>query len=284
MTEVELGGRAVAAELIADTAEWAPRDGAVYGLHVGDIGWHLRLDDADLDGTLLAVRDAGSLVAAGLFEPGFLRLVLRPDRVDDDSLAAELTDLIEEGYVDCAAPAVDRAFRAVGWVDDPDPWAVLYRPLTDEDGRFDEPLARPLGSETNIADRVAVQHAAFERSTFTVPRWHQMAASPAHQPALEFLLRNSAGLPVAAATGWSAGPGRTGILEPVGTHPEHRQRGHGRTVSLAVIAALAHAGASGVTVQTPESNTGALHTYLSCGLEQVASIRALMHPASTQKG
>jgi ribosomal protein S18 acetylase RimI-like enzyme len=70
-------------------------------------------------------------------------------------------------------------------------------------------------------------------------------------------------------TGWFAGRGATAILEPVGTHRDHRRRGYGRRVTLAVMAALARAGASGIRVHTPASNRAAVRAYEACGLRQV---------------
>jgi len=95
-------------------------------------------------------------------------------------------------------------------------------------------------------------------------------------PALDLLARDADGQPVAAATAWAAGPGRCGILEPMGTHRAARGRGHGRGVVLAALAALARAGASGVTVHTPASNSGAVATYVSCGLRPLQSTEALV--------
>ncbi|WP_408652342.1 GNAT family N-acetyltransferase [Jatrophihabitans sp.] len=46
------------------------------------------------------------------------------------------------------------------------------------------------------------------------------------------------GVAVAAATVWSAGPGRPGLLEPVGVHQDHRGGGYGRSITLAAAAAL----------------------------------------------
>jgi len=75
-----------------------------------------------------------------------------------------------------------------------------------------------------------------------------------------------------------AGPRRR---EPMGTHRAARGRGHGRGVVLAALAALAAlaragAGASGITVHTPASNSGAVATYVSCGLRPLQSTEALV--------
>jgi len=133
----------------------------------------------------------------------------------------------------------------------------------------------------DVSDRVAVQRSAFEGSTFTVEAWRRMSATTAYDPVLDLLARNSDGAPVAAATGWSAGPGRCAILEPVGSHPEHRGGGHGRRVVLAALGALARGGASGVTVHTPADNRTAVAAYEACGLRPLHSTEALIRPQAS---
>ena len=247
------------------------------GLHAGDVGWQLRMDDDVVDASLIQVRDAADVVAVALLDgPDQLRPAFRPDRVHDLQLASVLADLAEG--TDDALPSSSEApggsaLRTVlssrGWTVGQDTWTVLYRALSPADAADDDRLSHPLADDGDIADRVEVQRTAFEGSTFTVQRWHQMAAGPGYDPALDLLRRADDGTPVAAATGWSAGPGRCGILEPVAAHPDSAGHGHGRAASRAVIAALARAGASGVAVHTPVSNTGAVRAYEACGMRQV---------------
>lgn len=68
-------------------------------------------------------------------------------------------------------------------------------------------------------------------------------------------------------TVWSAGPGKPGILEPMGVHDDHRGHGYGRAISVAAAAALREMGASSAMVCTPSDNTGAVATYVSAGFE-----------------
>jgi ribosomal protein S18 acetylase RimI-like enzyme len=247
------------------------------GLHAGDVGWQLRMDDEVVESSLILVRDDSEVAELAIVDqPNVLRPAFRPDRVHDLQVAAAVADVADSA--DGATPAWSEApggsaLRTVlssrGWTVDTDVWTVLYRPLSRADAADDDPLSRPLADDRDIADRVEVQRSAFERSTFTVERWRQMAAGPTYDASLDLLRRADDGTPVAAATGWSAGPGKCGILEPVGTHPDSAGHGHGRAVSRAVIAALARAGASGVAVHTPLSNTAAVRAYEACGLRQV---------------
>jgi ribosomal protein S18 acetylase RimI-like enzyme len=126
---------------------------------------------------------------------------------------------------------------------------------------------------------VEVQRSAFAPgSTFTVDRWEQMRTGPTYDPRFEIVTWTPDGQPAAAATGWFAGVGRCAILEPVGTHRDHQGRGYGRRVNLAVMAALARAGADGVRVHTPGSNTAAVRTYRACGLREATVTTALARP------
>jgi ribosomal protein S18 acetylase RimI-like enzyme len=115
-----------------------------------------------------------------------------------------------------------------------------------------------------------VQRSAFAPgSTFTPELWARTAEGPSYDGRFDMVTWTTDGRPAAAATGWFAGPGRPAILEPVGTHRDHRRQGYGRRVNLAVMAALARAGAVAVRVHTPASNEAAVRAYEACGLRQV---------------
>jgi GNAT superfamily N-acetyltransferase len=287
--EVLRSGRDGAGRLIDALTAWAPRHAPVLGLHAGDVGWHLRHDDDVLDGSLLVIRDGATPVAVALVEMSgaVIRPAIDPEQWDDLEVAevlANLTDALP-GSADAYSDAPSHgAYRSVlsarGWEIDPDPWAVLFRPVSSADGGHHDPLTTTLETGDDVADRVAVQFAAFEHSTLTVPRWHQMAGGPGYDRRFDLLRRDESGVPVAGGTGWLPQTGRVGILEPVGTHRDHVGQGHGRAVSLAVIAALARAGASGVAVQTPLSNVAALATYQACGMRVVERLHAMVRRSS----
>lgn len=266
-------------------AAWEPPGGSPLGLHVGDVGWHARLPDEQFAGTVRVLEEAGDVVAVGLFEPGLARPRLAPGRETDPAVCVALADEIEtdpaeQVWSDAAPGSLLRTeLSARGWTLDPQPWTALYRPLCVADGGLGDDLVRPVDGAGDVADRVAVQRASFDGSTFTVDAWHRMAATVAYDPTLDLLARDAEGAPVAAATAWAAGPGRCGILEPVGTHRDHRGRGHGRRVVRAALGALARAGASGVTVHTPAFNTGAVAAYVSCGLRPLQSTEDLVRGA-----
>ena len=233
--------------------EWTPVDAPGGGVHPGDIGWYLRFDDA----VVLLWTDDAVPVAAGYLDGRVLRVTAAPG-ADLVALAADAGQLLEPGNDSCDGLPVP------GWeLDLDEPWLVMSWAPQPVSSR-----AIPVG-ERDAADRVLVQRSAFARSTFTVERWRTMKRSPAGELAVEALVRTPAGQPAAAATGWFAGAGRCGMLEPVATHPDHRGHGHGRDAVLGACAALAHRGASAVSVVTPSKNEAAVALYRSAGFTVV---------------
>jgi GNAT superfamily N-acetyltransferase len=156
-----------------------------------------------------------------------------------------------------------------GWVAD-EPWTPLRRDLTQhvEDCR----LRIEVVGAHNMRARVEVQRAAFPRSTFTLERWHTMAAAPPYRQARCLVGRDAHGDAVAAVTVWSAGQGRPGLLEPLGVHRDHRGHGYGTAISVAAAAALRRMGASSATVCTPSSNVGTVATYASAGFHKLPDV------------
>lgn len=251
-------------------------------LHPGDLGWQQRFG---LSATVAAVRtwsrDDEVLAVGFLDEPTLLRLAVAPAALGDEELSAvivaDLDDLIGTGdsSIEVSTNAlVHELLVDRGWVRDM-AWTQLRLDLR-------EPVPSPglrieVVGRDRVAERVAVQRAAFDRSTFTVGAWEQMAAGPAYRDA-RCLLAYDEDVPVAAVTVWSAGPGRPGLLEPLGVHHDHRGRGHGRTITLAAAAALRELGSSSAFVCTPSANVGGVRTYLAAGYEQVAEVFDLARP------
>jgi ribosomal protein S18 acetylase RimI-like enzyme len=118
-----------------------------------------------------------------------------------------------------------------------------------------------------------VQRAAFDGSTFTDERWHAMAAGLPYADARCLVAYDDQGTAVAAVTVWSAGPGRPGLLEPMGVHREHRGHGFGRAICVAAASALQELGSSSALVCTPSSNAGGVATYRSAGFQERAEVR-----------
>jgi ribosomal protein S18 acetylase RimI-like enzyme len=152
-----------------------------------------------------------------------------------------------------------------------EPWTPLRRDLT-------VPVAEP-GPRIEVAGpalahaRSAVQRASFDTSSFTAERWHAMAAGLPYADARCLLAYDDDGNAVATVTVWSAGPGRPGLLEPMGVHRDHRGRGHGRAITVAAAATLRKLGSSSAIVCTPSANVGAVATYRSAGFRRLPEVR-----------
>ncbi|MFD9204952.1 GNAT family N-acetyltransferase [Streptomyces sioyaensis] len=261
--------------------EWQ-HDGAPMQLHPGDLGWFWR---SGAEATAAAVRTwsrDGQILAVGLLDgPGLLRLTTAPDAQRDEELARQLVDdvtepergVLPEGKVNIEAPMgalVHDLLFEDGWNAD-EPWTPLRRDLT---APVQDPGVRieAVGPEQAHVF-AAVQRAAFDGSKFTDERWHAMAAGLPYADARCLVAYDDRANAVAAVTVWSAGPGRPGLLEPMGVHREHRRHGYGEAITLAAAAALQELGSSSALVCTPSSNVGAVATYTSAGFQQRPEVR-----------
>lgn len=256
------------------------QDGAPVQLHPGDLGWYWRFGAPALAAAVRTWRRGRRLLAVGLLDgPGLLRLGVAPEAVDDAALARRVVadvapsrGLLPEGDASVEARCGD-VLRALlldaGW-ERGEPWAPLRRDLADH---VEDAGVRVERVDRGTADaRAAVHRAAFPRSTFTVERWQEMAAGPAYADARCLMAYDDRGAAVASVTVWSAGPGRPGLLEPMGVHHEHRGRGYGTAVCVAAAAELREMGASSALVCTPSANEAAVATYASAGFRRLPDV------------
>jgi GNAT superfamily N-acetyltransferase len=263
--------------LVVDLSTWQ-QDGLPVQLHPGDLGWAWRFGAAPLAEALRVWTAGGTTMAIGFVDDASLiRMAIAPQADHDEDLAQALVRDLEDptrGRLGGDRVVVEArfgtAFRSLlgsrGWVDG-DPWTPLVRDLSDpvEGSGLRVEVVGP----EQVGDRVAVQRAAFDGSVFTADRWETMARSPAYQQARCLVGYDEEDHAVAAVTVWAAGPGRPGLLEPVGVHRDHRGHGYGTTISLAAATALYDLGASHATVATPSSNRTAVATYASAGFRRM---------------
>jgi ribosomal protein S18 acetylase RimI-like enzyme len=266
---------------VAVLRDWQSDD-APWQLHPGDLGWFWRFG---AQATAAAVRTwsrDGQVLAVGLLDgPTLLRMTIAPEVHQDEELThAVVADIVRpergvlpEGRAFVEAPAgalIQEALADLGW-DTDEPWTPLRR-------RLDEDVEDPGIRVEVVGPRQAplwsvVLRASFDGSTFTDARWHAMAAGLPFADARCLLGYDDDGSAVAAVTVWSAGPGRPGLLEPMGVHRDHRGRGHGRAITVAAAAALRELGCSSAIVYTPASNAGAVATYVSAGFRRLPEVR-----------
>jgi ribosomal protein S18 acetylase RimI-like enzyme len=278
-------------EVVGAVAAWQQFGGRVQ-LHPGDLGWGWRLGADALAGAVRVWRRDGQILAVGLVEDaGLIRMGIAPSVDQDEAFASRLLDDVSDSA--CGVMAGDEAvvearlgtaFREhltrSGWLADK-PWTPLCRSLTDT---VEECSLRIQVIDAPTApDRVAVQRASFPNSTFTVQRWHSMAEAPPYRRARCLVGYDRNGDAVAAATVWSAGHRRPGLIEPLGVHRDHRSQGYGTAISLASATALQAMGSSSVTVGTPTSNVGAVETYAAAGFQRLPDVTDFRRRSTTKE-
>jgi len=207
-------------EVAEAVASWQQDDGSVQ-LHPGDLGWNWSSGAEALAGVVRVWRRDRQILAVGLVEDaGLIRMGIAPSVDRDDPFAAQLlADLSDpaRGVLPAGKASVEArsgtAFRELlrqsGWVAD-EPWTPLRRDLTDEVESLD--LRIEVADAHTAPTRVAVQQAVFPNSTFTLERWHTMAAASPYRRARCLIGYDAHETAVAIVTVWSAGRGRPGLL------------------------------------------------------------------------
>ncbi|WP_018157628.1 GNAT family N-acetyltransferase [Demetria terragena] len=265
------------AEYVEALGEWQ-HDAAPFQLHPGDLGWNWQFGADALAAGMRAWRRDGRIVALGIVDDGVMRLTSAPDAQHDEDIAARIAADLDDpdqgifgtGEASLEAPTgalVHPLLAAKGWVAG-ESWTPLQLDLSAEVAVGD--LAGLTITDTGtdqVEDRLAVHQSAFKSKRFVRSRWDQVVIGLPYANARSLLGYAPGGEAVAMITVWSAGPGRPGIIEPMGVHQDHTGHGYGRAITLAGAAALREMGASSAGVATPSSNTGAVKTYQAAGFE-----------------
>jgi ribosomal protein S18 acetylase RimI-like enzyme len=256
-------------------------------LRVGDVAWisrysthhelmaRIRLWD-DAAGRLIGwsyLRARGGFnvfVASGQAAPGLLDEMLGEiERLAEASVAAGDPPVGLYTYgIDVAHSEEDRALAealqaGVGGV------------LTHSLDGLPEPVT-PVGyglgwveTPDQVIGRVEAQRAAFAPSDLLLERYERVRARWPYRPELDRIVVTDAGEVVAFCTAWLDAQNRAGLLEPVGTRPEHQRRGLARAVCLDALHQLRRLGAS--TAQVGFSTAAARATYESLGFRWMAA-------------
>jgi ribosomal protein S18 acetylase RimI-like enzyme len=259
-------------------------DGLPVQLHPGDLGWQWRFGAEAIAAAVRMWSRDGRMLAIGLLDnPRLLRLAVAREADSDEELAQQMVmdmtrpagGVLPRGDV-CVEVRFGGLLRRLltdeGWVAD-EAWTPLRRDLMQPVEDCSVPIEITGPEQAQV--RAAVQRAAFDGSTFTEARWHTMAAGSPYADARCLVAYDDRGAAVAGATVWSAGPGRPGLLEPVGVHREHRGRAYGTAITAAAAAVLRDMGCSSAVVCTPSSNLGAVATYQSAGFQRLPDVHDL---------
>jgi len=271
--------------IIGRLHEWQGPDWYGGGMQAGDVSWKHRFGDQAVAEAITEFIDTDGAVLAVMMRdtPDRWWFAMDPVRYGDRPLAAAIADWADglTGVDSCAidgpaSPALwRRELARRGFQSSDEVFVHFWRPLSDADA-VDVPGVTSTGTTQDIEDRVTVQRGAFDNSTFTVERWHAMAAGPGFRPELDLVARTADGAPAAALTAWFAGAGRCAMIEPMGTHRDFRRQGHGTRVLRGACAALARLGASGVTVMTYASSPAAVRVYRAAGFRSVGLLTEMV--------
>ena len=225
--------------------------------HIGDVAWgrfqHVGREPEFR--TQLWEEDRDVLAWAWLFRPHTLDYQLHPERPD---LLPELLDWFEaeaegaEPLVTSALPedAVSvcelerRGYEAVR----DEPWmAYLLRRLDEQPPEPVVPAGfrlRTVRGEQDVEARVAVHRAAFHPSRVTVESYRNAMQAYPYRTALDCVVEAPDGSFASYCLVWLDEAIGVGLLEPVGTHPEHERKGLGTAVCRFALRRLAEEGAS----------------------------------------
>ncbi|WP_209373475.1 GNAT family N-acetyltransferase [Brevibacterium renqingii] len=263
------------------------REGQPVQVHPGDLGWYQRFGAEALASALRVWARGDEIVSVGfLDESELIRMAVSPDHADDadiaeavvDDFTGALSDLLPAGRGIVEARfgrALQRRLAQEGWAHD-EPWTSFHCGLKDPIPPVS--LRIEVAGSGHIDDRIAVESAAFPGSSLTAERWEQMAQGYAYAHARCLIGYTDDGQAAGAATVWSAGPGRPGIIEPLGVHSAHRGHGFGVEMTRAAATALQTMGASSVTVATPSANIAAAATYRAAGLRSLGDVTDFRRP------
>lgn len=138
--------------------------------------------------------------------------------------------------------------------DAPDPGAYTIRGMTAADN----------------ASRARASKAAFETKKDWEPyleNYIRFTQAPAYDPEMDVVAVSPEGEIAAFTVCWVDPVSKTGLFEPVGTHPDHQRRGLGRAVMREGMRRMRARGARTAEVSTDDDNTAALALYGSLGFQ-----------------
>jgi len=242
--------------------------------HVGDLTWaRFQHTGREHEWPTRLWEEDGDVVAwAWLRLPDALELLVAPGRTD---LLPELIAWGEER----AGRAVKldallgtelaEAFAGLGLVrDDSEPmyWHAMPLERLPRALVADGYRARHVRLPEDLAPRVAVHRAAFgtdERpSRVTGESYAAVAAAWPYREELDWIVEAPDGSFAAFCLVWHDVVNGVGLLEPVGTHPEHRRRGLASAACAAALRAVRDDGASTAVVLAVSDESRALYRSL----------------------
>jgi predicted N-acetyltransferase YhbS len=264
--------------------------------HVGDVAWSMR-EQAHVQLTPLVTlfeAPGGELLGYTWFQVyGFFDAVPLVDV--DEELAAALLNAAKDAAARCIAAgdrietlgtlcddedtALAAALAADGFADQPVSLEVTRRSLADLPPPVlpDGLRLSGLGDDALVDARVEAHRAAFAPSLLTLAGYRRLRHTWPYRSELDRVVLDGEDRVLAACLGWIDEARGWGLLEPVGTRPEHRRRGLAAAVCLDALHTLKAAGAHSAQVSC-ESGSGGCATYHSINFRTERRMRILRRP------
>ena len=259
-------------ELCAET--WR-RLGPHAPIHVGDVAWWMyqrpnRLAEARVQ---LWLEDGACVAFAwNWLSKGDLDCLVHPDRPQyfDDVLAwADApTVFAQESDTDKIARLEAHGYRPVEV--EGEAYNHMVRSLEGELGEPQVPdgyRLRTVGP-ADLERRVEVHRAAFAPSRVVPESYARLQREWPYRMDLDHVIEAPDGTFAAFCLAWLDEENRAGLLEPVGTHPDHRRRGLATAVCLGALRALRAEGATVAVIGSVDPSP-AETVYEGIGFESV---------------
>lgn len=255
-------------------------------IRVGDLAWIVRGHTHRQLGLDIRLWEAGEALAGWTFfqASGAFHLFTAPEAASGeliDELIATIEGMAREaiaagdavsvlstyGIVAGRSPLDDALAAGLarnGFARETFGGGVLARDLT----MLAEPSLLPgyrlatVDSPERIIGRVEAHRAAFAPSELTRKTYERVRQTWPYRPALDQIVETEAGEVVAFCTAWLDEANAAGLLEPVGTHPDHQRRGLASAACRAALLALREAGARTVQVAFAAPQARALYESL----------------------
>jgi len=253
-------------------------------VRTGDLAWRARYHTHRELALEIRLWESGDrLVGWTWFRTrGGFDIFITPGHQGDGSLLQEMLDVVDE-IVRSAVAAGDvlgsvytffldedeqlaGALRARGYQESVTGGGdVLRRDLLDLTAPAPAPGYRLqwVADEADVLERVTAHQAAFAPSDLSFDRYQRVRATWPYRPELDRIAVADDGSVASFCTAWLDEQNASGLLEPVGTHPDYRRRGLATAVCLDALRALRHAGAR--TAQVGTGSAVARATYLAAG-------------------
>ena len=170
----------------------------------------------------------------------------------------------------------------MGWMQDESPPYIINRARIADIPEPEVPdgySIRPVSGVDEAGALAAVHQAAFPGARWTEELYRQVMESPGYDPARELVAQAADGTFAAFVVTWYDELNKTGLMEAVGTHVDHRQIGLGRAIvrfaahHMATIGGMEYA-----TVANSESNTASSALYGSAGFKPWHALDGYIKP------